>query len=158
MVVSFGVEVYGRTLTRWKDAEKMLGPRDWVLHEIMRQKLKLERRTHRLWPKFVSHEEDCLLQKPKWELKYGKMNDVRIRPIMWDMTMASKLTSSVMHKSSVIPTANTTQVTVSRVVFLLNCVDGVEFMICGEAMSVTQITMKKLAIWMNNGSSRKLTS
>jgi hypothetical protein len=77
---------YGRTLTRWTDAAKSFGPAQWILREICRQKLHLERRIHVLWPKFVSYQEDCLLRKPKWELKYGERNGVKTRIIMWDMT------------------------------------------------------------------------
>jgi len=77
---------YGRTLTRWQDATKNLGPSQWILRNIVRQKLQLERRMHSLWPKFVSYEEDCQLRKQKWEMKYGERNGVKTRPIMWDMT------------------------------------------------------------------------
>ena len=63
--------MYGRTLTRWKDAAKAFGLADKIMCEICRQKLHLERRIHGLWPKFVSYQEDYLLRKPKWELTYG---------------------------------------------------------------------------------------
>ena len=77
---------YGRTFTWWTDAEKESRPCSKVLREICRTKLTLERRIQRLWPKFVSYQEDCLLRKPKWELKYGERNRVKTRVIMWDMT------------------------------------------------------------------------
>jgi hypothetical protein len=77
---------YGRTLTRWTDASKMYGPIAVVLRNIVQQKLKLERRMHSLWPKFVSYGEDCSLRKPKWDVKYGESRGKKTRPIMWDMT------------------------------------------------------------------------
>jgi hypothetical protein len=73
---------YGRTLTQWKDAAKAFGPADFIMRQICRQKLHLERRMHGLWPKFVSYREDCVLRKPKWELKYGEKNGVKTRIIM----------------------------------------------------------------------------
>jgi hypothetical protein len=77
---------YGRTFQRWLDASKLLGPHPHTLRSIIRQKLKLERRIHSLWPKFVSYDEDCALRKPKWDLKYGERNGNKTRVIMWDMT------------------------------------------------------------------------
>ena len=77
---------WGRTLTRWIDTKAAYGPEPKYMRNIYRQKLSLERRAHRLWPKFVLYEEDRLLRKQKWELKYGEKNGVKIRPVMWDMT------------------------------------------------------------------------
>jgi hypothetical protein len=77
---------YGKTIHRWIDATNALGPQPKTLRQVVRQKLKLERRIHELWPKFVSYNEDKTLRKPKWDVKYGERNDTKTRIIMWDMT------------------------------------------------------------------------
>ena len=78
---------WGRTLTRWEDAEKDFDIIPKYLRSIHRRKLSLERRCRRLWPTFLSYDDDVRLRKPRWRLKYRTRNDgKKIRPIMWDMT------------------------------------------------------------------------
>lgn len=77
---------WGRTFQRWEDATKYFGVDDKLLRWIHRSKLSLEKQCHRLWPTFLSYEEDITLRKPKWSRKYRERNGRKVRPIMWDMT------------------------------------------------------------------------
>lgn len=78
---------WGRTLTRWVDAQDAFDIKPMYLRQIHRRKLSLEKRAQeRLWPKFLSYDEDVCLRNPKWQLKYRERNGKKIRPVMWDMT------------------------------------------------------------------------
>lgn len=50
---------WGRTLTRWVDAQDAFDIKPMYLRQIHRRKLSLEKRAQeRLWPKFLSYDED----------------------------------------------------------------------------------------------------
>jgi len=77
---------WGRIFGRWKDAHKYYDIIEKYLRKIHQHKLSLEKRCRRIWPTFLTYDEDVRLRKPKWNLKYRERNGKKIRPIMWDMT------------------------------------------------------------------------
>ena len=65
---------WGRTLTRWIDVSspKHYGISKWRMIDVFDHKLSIALRARKSWPKYATFEEDCMLRKEKWNLKYGK--------------------------------------------------------------------------------------
>jgi hypothetical protein len=73
--------IWGRSVQRWIDAERIFKLEKKRLRYVFVCKLVLVKKAVALWPRYAYHEEDVQLQSAKWKERYkGK------RPIMWDNT------------------------------------------------------------------------
>jgi hypothetical protein len=73
--------IWGRSLLRWVDAERVFKLDERRLRTIFDRKLALVTRAVVTWPRYAYHEEDVQLRSSKWKERYeGK------RIIMWDNT------------------------------------------------------------------------
>jgi len=77
---------WGRSLTNGWTATDKYGPDKKVMRTIFLRKLALVKRARRRWPLFASYEEDMLLRKPKWNIKFQERGGDKFRIVMWDMT------------------------------------------------------------------------
>jgi hypothetical protein len=48
---------WGRTLTRYRDAKMIYGPKREILKKIVASKYQLESKTRMRWPAYASHQE-----------------------------------------------------------------------------------------------------
>ena len=72
---------WGRTLTRLWNVRKYYGPICRDIKKVISAKYKIEHQARQKWPMYASFEEDKLLRKEKWNVKYANQ-----RIVMWDMT------------------------------------------------------------------------
>ena len=77
---------WGRTATRMIDLSAIYGPHRRFLHRVISDKYNIERQARDSWPRYVTLEEDEVLRKPGWELKFGDNGRGKIRIVFWDMT------------------------------------------------------------------------
>ena len=73
--------LWGRTISRWWDAEAEMNINRQATLIIFRTKLDMIKACRESWPRYASYNEDFALMKDKWKEKYkGK------RVVMWDDT------------------------------------------------------------------------
>ena len=73
--------LWGRTITRWWDAEAEMEIHRSSTQTIFHDKLERIKACRESWPRYASYSEDFALMKEKWKDKYkGK------RVVMWDDT------------------------------------------------------------------------
>ena len=72
---------WGRSMLRHEDFERVYGINHRYIKQIFGAKLSLEMAAVDSWPMFASWDEDKILRKEKWNMKYCKE-----RIVQWDMT------------------------------------------------------------------------
>jgi hypothetical protein len=78
----FFERLWGKSFTRWVDCRRKYSISSRCCRKVFDSKLSINMKSRRLYPRFVSLQEDLRLRKEKWNETYG--NERRI--IMWDNT------------------------------------------------------------------------
>ncbi|HSN65142.1 MAG TPA: hypothetical protein VLS94_00795 [Fusibacter sp.] len=74
--------IWGKTITRWTDAERIYKvSKKRLLNVVFTTKLAAVKEAVSRWPRFLSHKEDMELRSGKWTSRYNNK-----RVIMWDNT------------------------------------------------------------------------
>jgi len=73
--------VWGRSLSRWVDAERVYKINQRILRDVFARKLAMVLSTVAAWPRYIYHDEDVKLRSSKWRERYKNK-----RIIMWDNT------------------------------------------------------------------------
>ena len=73
--------LWGRTIIRWWDSEKVMKIDRKRTKDIFLTKLQMVKSCRLSWPRYATYDEDFALMKEKWRIKYDGM-----RIVMWDNT------------------------------------------------------------------------